>query len=124
MTLWKVAMKCKIVMYFHSLGSFSKNVHLRFQNFISPSIKYLINLIFSVVVCICKIHVFNEVIPCQFIKVSGSCHPYRMDFFEILTSGRYHKDMKALKILASNSKHFRIYGISKKWQIGVPCVTF
>ena len=41
-----------------------------------------------------------------------------MDFFEIFTSGRYHRDMKALKILASNSNHFRIYGIFKKWQIG------
>ena len=37
-----------------------------------------------------------------------------MDFFEIFTSGRYHTDMKALRILASNSKHFRIYSISKK----------
>ena len=41
-------------------------------------------------------------------------------FFEIFTSGRYHRDMKALKILASNSKHLRIYGIFKKWLIGVP----
>ena len=40
-----------------------------------------------------------------------------MDFFEIFTSGRYHRDMKNLKILASNSKRFRFSGISKKWQI-------
>ena len=26
--------------------------------------------------------------------------------------------MKILKILASNSKQFRLYGILKKWQIG------
>ena len=45
-------------------------------------------------------------------------------FLEIFTSSRYHRDMKALKILASNSKHFRIYGIFKKWQIGVPRLTF
>ena len=32
-------------------------------------------------------------------------------FLEIFTSGRYHKDMKILKILAPNSKHFRIYNI-------------
>ena len=34
-----------------------------------------------------------------------------MDFLEILTSGRYYKDMKILKILAFNSKRFRVYGI-------------
>ena len=41
-----------------------------------------------------------------------------MDILEIFTSGRYHRDMKTLKILlASNSKRFRIYGIFKKLQI-------
>ena len=45
-------------------------------------------------------------------------------FFLNFTSGRYHKDMKALKILALNSKYFTIYGIFKKWQIGVPGMTF
>ena len=41
-----------------------------------------------------------------------------MDFLEIFTSGRYHWDMKILKILlASNSKRFRVYGIFKKLQI-------
>ena len=40
-----------------------------------------------------------------------------MDFLEILTSGRYHRDMKILQILASNSKRFRVYGIYKKLQI-------
>ena len=43
--------------------------------------------------------------------------PYLMDFLEIFTSGRYHRDMKALKILASNFKWFRVYGIFKKLQI-------
>ena len=43
---------------------------------------------------------------------------------EIFASGRYHRVMKALKILASNSKHFRIGGILKKWQIVVPRMTF
>ena len=43
--------------------------------------------------------------------------------FQIFVSGRYHRDMKALEILVSNSKHFRIYGIFKKWQIGVPRMT-
>ena len=49
-----------------------------------------------------------------------------MDIFEIFISGRHHRDMKALEILASNSKYFRIYGkyIFKKWQIGVPELTF
>ena len=41
-----------------------------------------------------------------------------MDFLEIFTSGRYHREMKILKILASNSKRFRVYGIFKKLQIG------
>ena len=39
-----------------------------------------------------------------------------MDFLEIFTSGSYDRDMKFLKILASNSKQVRIYGIFKKWQ--------
>ena len=40
-----------------------------------------------------------------------------MDFLEIFTSGRYQRDMKILKIFASNSKQFRVYGILKKLQI-------
>ena len=40
-----------------------------------------------------------------------------MDFLEIFNSGRYLRDMKILKVLASNSKRFRVYGISKKLQI-------
>ena len=40
-----------------------------------------------------------------------------MDFSEIFTSGRYHRDMKILKIFVSNSKRFRVYGIFKKLQI-------
>ena len=40
-----------------------------------------------------------------------------MDFLEIFTSGSYDRDMKILKILASNSKRVRVYGIFKKWQI-------
>ena len=40
-----------------------------------------------------------------------------MGFLEIFTSGRYHRDMTLLKILASNSNWFRVYGIFKKWQI-------
>ena len=43
--------------------------------------------------------------------------PYLMDFLEILASARYHRDMKFLKILASNYKRFRVYGIFKKIQI-------
>ena len=41
-----------------------------------------------------------------------------MDFFEICTSDRYHRDMKILKMLASNSKRLRFYSIFKKWKIG------
>ena len=47
-----------------------------------------------------------------------------MGCFQIFTSGRYHRDMKALKVLASNSKHFRIYGTFNKLQNGVPRLTF
>ena len=43
--------------------------------------------------------------------------PYLVGFLEIFTSGRYHRDMKVLKILASNFKRFRVYGIFKKLQI-------
>ena len=41
--------------------------------------------------------------------------PHR--FFRNFFSGRYHRDMKIVKILASNSKQFRVYGIFKKLQI-------
>ena len=50
--------------------------------------------------------------------------PLSREFFEIFTSGRYQRDIKTLKILASNSRLFRIYGIFKKWQIGVSRLTF
>ena len=40
-----------------------------------------------------------------------------MDFFEIFTSGRYHRDMKILKILASKPKGFRVSGIFKQLKI-------
>ena len=76
--------------------------------------KHPINLFFSVVGCTCNIHVFNRVIPCQIMQnfwiMSPLSHGF---FFEIFTSSRYHRDMKALKILASISKHFRIYVIFK-----------
>ena len=39
-----------------------------------------------------------------------------MDILEIYISVRYHRDMKILKILTSNSKRFRVYGIFKKLQ--------
>ena len=48
------------------------------------------------------------------VKPSTACHPYPMDFLDIFTSGKYHRDMKILKILASNSKQFRVYGIFNK----------
>ena len=48
------------------------------------------------------------------VKLSRASHLYLMDFLEFFTSGRYHRDMKNLKILASNSKRFRVYGIFKK----------
>ena len=38
-------------------------------------------------------------------------------FLELLTSGKYHRDVTILKILASNSKWFRVYGIFNKWKI-------
>ena len=40
-----------------------------------------------------------------------------MDFLEIFTSGRLHRDMKILKILSSNSKRFRVYVVFEKLQI-------
>ena len=44
-----------------------------------------------------------------------------MDFVEIFTSASYHRDLKFLKILASNSKWFRVYGILKELQIDDDC---
>ena len=43
--------------------------------------------------------------------------PLPHGFLKIFTSGRYHRDMKILKILASNSKQFRVYGILKQLEI-------
>ena len=40
-----------------------------------------------------------------------------MGFSEYFASGSYNRDMKTLKILASNSKPVRVYEIFKKWQI-------
>ena len=40
-----------------------------------------------------------------------------MNFLEIFTSGKYHRGMTVLKILASDSKWFRVYGIFNKWRI-------
>ena len=40
-----------------------------------------------------------------------------MDFLEIFSSGKYHRDMTILKLLGSNSKWFRVYGIFNKWKI-------
>ena len=48
------------------------------------------------------------------VKSSRACQSYIIDFLEIFISGRYQKDMKILKTLASNSKQFRVYGILKK----------
>ena len=45
-------------------------------------------------------------------------------FFQILISSRCHRDMKAMKILASNSMHFRTYDAFNKWKIGVPRLAF
>ena len=65
----------------------------------------------SVVVCICKIHAFNGVIASQIIPNFWNRSPDRMDVFETFTGGRYHRDMKILKILTSKCKHFRFYAI-------------
>ena len=47
------------------------------------------------------------------VKSSRACHPYLMDFYGVFTSGRYHRDMKIVKMLAPNSKQFRFSGIFK-----------
>ena len=114
-TLWKVVMKCKTVMFFFPFWVFfSKCSFLRLQNFISPSIKNPVNLIFALVVCICKIHVFNGVIICEMIQsfwnMSPLPHGFFWNFYQWQVC-RYHRGMKMLKVLASNSKNFRIYGI-------------
>ena len=46
-----------------------------------------------------------------------------MDFFELLPVFSYIRHMKILKILASNSKKSKIYGIFKKWEIGAERVS-
>ena len=51
------------------------------------------------------------------LQVVQSLWIYLMDFLQIFTSGKYHRVMKILKILVSNSKRFKVYGIFKKLQI-------
>ena len=38
-------------------------------------------------------------------------------FLETFIKGRYHRDIKIQKILASNFKRFRVYGIFKRWEV-------
>ena len=45
--------------------------------------------------------------------------PLPNGFLEVFTSGRYHKDMKIQKILACNSKRFRVFGILKNGKLMV-----
>ena len=114
-TLWKIVIKLlfSFVTFWLFFPFWGSKLYL-------TKIKYPINLIFSVVVCIYKIHVFNGVITCQIIQNFWNISY----FFEIFTSRRYHRDMKILRILASNSKHFRIYRIFKKWKIDMLWLTF
>ena len=50
---------------------------------------------------VCKTHAFNGADPCQIMQ-----NFWIMSLlYETLASGRYHTDMKALKILASSSKN-------------------
>ena len=37
-TLWKVVMRCKIVMFFNPLGPFSENAHCRGSKILSPQV--------------------------------------------------------------------------------------
>ena len=53
-------------------------------------------------------------IPCEIIQ---GMSPLPHGFCRIFTSGRYHRDMKILEILTSNSKQFRVCGILKQLQI-------
>ena len=50
-------------------------------------------------------------------KFSRAFHLLPHGFCRIFTSGRYHRDMKVLKILASNFRRFRVSGIFKKLQV-------
>ena len=44
------------------------------------------------------------------VKSSRAFNPYLMDFLEIFTSVKYHRDMKIKAV----PKQFRVYGIFKK----------
>ena len=56
--LWKVVVKCEIIMFF-IFGCFTNCVFLRLQHCILL-ITYPTNSVFSMVVCICKIHIFDQ----------------------------------------------------------------
>ena len=70
----------------------------------------------DVLLCSIFLHLFFKLreLECKISKlVINEIWITRQDF----NSGRYHRDMKILKILASNSKQFWVYGIFKKLQI-------
>ena len=74
---WKVVIKCNIIMFIKFWAFFSKCIFLWLNHFISPSADS-INSIFSVVICIHKIHVFDEVL---FLLATVSMITEKMYFF-------------------------------------------
>ena len=118
--LSKVVMKCKIVMFFNFWAPIPKMFIFEVEKFYPTKYQTSNQLIIFSGNFACKIHVFNGADPCQIIQNFWIMSP----LYVILTSNRYHRDMKALKILASNSKNFRIYGTFNKWQIDVPRLSF
>ena len=79
--LWKVVMKCKIVMLFNFLDFFFKMFLLEVSKFYLTKYQVSNQFNFSEVVCICKIHIFNGVIPCQIIQNFWIMSPLSHGFF-------------------------------------------
>ena len=106
-------------------GFFSRCSFLAFQNFISPSIKHPVKLFFSMVVCICKIHVFNGLIPCQITKNFWIMSHYLMDYFEIFTRISEFMVLLINDTLVCLGSHFKYnFFFDNVWSWKLPGVCF
>ena len=89
-----------IIVWTNRLHDFDEGICFSDNCFFEKWVKYIFTVIIAT---------FATMKRCFHVKSSRACYSYLMDFLEIFPSGRYHRDIKVLKISASNSKQFRVY---------------
>ena len=122
-TLWKILMKCKNLLFFTFGALFLKIFIFKVAKVYLIQYQIPNQLNFLEVVCICKIYVFNGVVPCQITQNFWNTSPLLHGFLwkkKIIILEIW----KSWKKLASSFKHFRIYGKSGKLALGMPRLTF